>query len=123
MKLHHPALHDGTEVRSRRVLRIAGPKTVHIEACLDFVQAVVDTVPECGTPAPQHDLSVGPTYLILPTLKHHPQVGLHREANAPRLVRRCDVQTVARTIAETRQRRRRCRRLPLKLYLLRLERC
>src|SRR5262245_50111399 len=110
MKMDHSTLHDGTGGVVDRVLGITGPKTVHIPAHLDFIQAVVDAVENKGAPTAQHDLTVGPADRVLPALKKRAEVSLHREANAPGLVCRGDVHTVARTIAETRQRGCRCRR-------------
>ena len=48
VKMDNPALHDGTGAGVGRVLGIAGPKTVHIPAHLDFIQTVVDAVKNVG---------------------------------------------------------------------------
>src|SRR5215813_9714627 len=102
--MDHPTLQNRTGGVVDRVLGIAGPKTVHIPGHLDFIQTVVDAVKDVGAPTTQHHFTVGPPDCVLPALKKRAQVYFHTEADAPRLVRRCDVDTVARTIAETRQR-------------------
>src|SRR5262249_3958645 len=103
VKMDHSTLHDRTGGGVDRVLGIAGPKTVHVPAHLDFIQTVVDAVKDAGAPTTQHHLTVGPADGILPALKQRAQVSLDTEADAPRLVRRCDVHTVTGSIAETRQ--------------------
>src|SRR5215468_6543636 len=108
--MDHSALHDGTGGAVDRVLGIAGPETVHIPRHLDFVQTVVDAVKDAGAPTAQHDLTVGAAYMRIPGLKQRAQVSLYSEADAPGLVRRCDIHTVTGSITETRQRGCLCRR-------------
>src|SRR5262249_55215381 len=122
VKMDHSALHDGTGGAVDRVLGIAGPKTVHIPAHLDFIQTVVDAVEDAGAPTTQHHLTVGPADCVLPALKKRPDMRFYPEADAPGLARRCDVATVPGSIAEPRQRGCLCRRFLLKLHLLRLGR-
>src|SRR4029077_10981223 len=114
-------LHDGTRGGVGRVLGIAGPETVHVKAHLDFIQTVVDAIEKVGAPTAQHDLTVGPADRVLPALKYCAEMSFHREAETPGLVRRRNIHTVAGTIAKSRQRRCRCRRFFLQLYLLRLK--
>src|SRR6516164_6081847 len=121
MEVNNPTLHDGTRGAVGRVLGIAGTKTVHVKAHLDFVQAVVDAIEKGGAPPAQHHFTVGPADRVLPGLKYCAEMSFHREAETPRFVRRRNVYTVAGTVAESRQRRCRCRGFLLQLYLLRLE--
>src|SRR5262245_13932649 len=108
--MDNPTLQNRTYRGGRRILGIASPKTIHIPGHVDLIEAIVDAVIDRGTPPAQHNLTVGPTHCVLPALKKSAQVSLDPEANTPRLVRRCDVHTVAWTIAETWQCGCLCRR-------------
>src|SRR5262249_54245789 len=99
MKMDHSTLHDGTGGAVDRVLGIAGPKTVHIPAHLDFIQTVVDAVKDGGAPTTQHHFTVGPADCVLPALKQRAQVSLDTEADTPCLIRCRDIHAVTGSIA------------------------
>src|SRR6266540_5420905 len=115
MKPHSTALQDRSHSCAGRVLGVSCPETVEVKCVLDFPQTVVEAIPKLRPKPPAHDLAIGPTYLVSPALKEHTEVCLSRKADAPRFVRRLDIQSVARTVTEARHcLRRRCR---LFLYL------
>src|SRR5262245_66092353 len=99
--MDHSALHDGTGGGVDRVLGIAGPETVHVPGHLDFIQTVVDAVKDAGAPTTQHHLTVGSADGVLPALKQRAQVCFSTAADAPTLVRRCDIHGVTGTASAT----------------------
>src|SRR5262245_45273087 len=83
-----------------------------------FPQAVVDAIKETRPKTPRLYFTVGPLILVLSLVKVHAKVRFDSRAKPPRLICRFDVQPVARTIAERRQRRGGRRGLLLHLDLL-----
>src|SRR6202008_3720135 len=107
----------GTEINRRQpwiqVLRMEmhhGPlkqtvaaEAVFIEGHFNFPQAIVDAIKEPRSKTPRLYFAVGPLILVLSLVKVHAEVRFDRRTKTPRLVRRFDIQTIARSIAKSRQ--------------------